>query len=119
MWFSSFHDNILDDVDYLKNNNAFWNAITDLHQKSEFYAVDWFIASLSSLNTIEVDLLGDVRDKRILHLQCHFGMDTISLSKRGEVVTGVDLSDASITKANERLAIPIVDTVYNLSVTEA
>lgn len=46
-----------------------------------------------------MDLLGDIKYKKILHLQCHFGQDTISLSKFGAKVTGVDLSDEAINYA--------------------
>jgi len=53
----------------------------------------------SSLNDIELNLLGDVAGKSILHLQCHFGQDTISLNRLGAEVTGVDLSDNAIENA--------------------
>jgi SAM-dependent methyltransferase len=53
------------------------------------------------LNPVEIGLLGDIRGKRILHLQCHFGQDTISLAREGAKVTGVDLSDKAIQKAKE------------------
>lgn len=55
----------------------------------------------SSLNPIELDLLGDVKGKTILHLQCHFGQDTISLSRLGAEVTGVDFSDKAIEVAKQ------------------
>lgn len=44
----------------------------------------------SSLKHIELNLLGDIKGKNILHLQCHFGQDTISLSRLGAKVTGID-----------------------------
>ena len=53
------------------------------------------------MNSIELHLLGDVRGKSILHLQCHFGQDSLSLARAGAKVTGVDLSDAAIAKAEE------------------
>lgn len=86
--------------DYLEINKAAWNEKTDVHIKSEFYNQDAFLSGKTSLNSIELDLLGDVRNKSILHLQCHFGQDTISLSRMGAVATGVDLSDNAIKKAN-------------------
>ena len=58
-----------------------------------------FLAGKSSLNSIELELLGDVSGKKILHLQCHFGQDTISLARMRAEVTGVDLSDEAIKKA--------------------
>jgi hypothetical protein len=51
------------------------------------YDVEGFIAGRSSLTAIELDLLGDVRDQRVLHLQCHFGQDTLSLARMGAQVT--------------------------------
>jgi ubiquinone/menaquinone biosynthesis C-methylase UbiE len=53
------------------------------------------------LNSIELELLGDVSGKTILHLQCHFGQDSISLSRLGASVTGVDLSDKAIESAQK------------------
>src|SRR5690606_26113745 len=58
--------------------------------------MDGFMYGKSSLKSIELDLLGDVSGKSILHLQCHFGQDTLSLSRMGAKVTGVDLSDNAI-----------------------
>ncbi len=53
------------------------------------------------MNSIELNLLGDVSNLSILHLQCHFGLDSLSLSRLGASVTGVDLSDKAIDKARE------------------
>ncbi len=53
------------------------------------------------MNDIELNLLGNVNEKKILHLQCHFGQDTISLSRLGAETVGIDLSDQSIKKAKE------------------
>jgi ubiquinone/menaquinone biosynthesis C-methylase UbiE len=60
-----------------------------------------FIKGRSSLNSIELELLGDLKGKTILHLQCHFGQDTISLSRLGAEATGVDLSDRAIERAKQ------------------
>ena len=60
-----------------------------------------FINVKSSLNKIELDDLGDVAGMKILHLQCHFGMDTLSLARMGAKVTGVDLSDAAVAEARK------------------
>jgi SAM-dependent methyltransferase len=85
--------------DYIKINRDTWNRKTEIHIKSEFYDMVGFISGKSSLNQIELDLLGDVSRKSILHLQCHFGQDSISLSRLGAEVTGVDLSDTAIENA--------------------
>ncbi len=84
---------------YLEINRKAWNARTDVHIKSEFYDLDGFRAGKSSLNDIERHLLGDIKGKSVLHLQCHFGQDTISLSRLGAKATGIDLSDRAIKNA--------------------
>lgn len=84
---------------YIEINRQSWNNRTDTHLKSEFYDLESFIKGKTSLNSIELELLGDVKGKTILHLQCHFGQDTISLSRLGAEVTGVDLSDKAIENA--------------------
>ena len=81
---------------YLEINKKSWNAKVEPHLKSDFYFVDEFLKGRTSLNSIELALLGDVKGKRILHLQCHFGQDSISLSRMGAKVTGIDLSDKAI-----------------------
>lgn len=84
---------------YIEINRQFWNNRTDTHLRSEFYDLDNFIKGKTSLNSIELDLLGNVTGKTILHLQCHFGQDTISLNRLGAEATGVDLSDKAIESA--------------------
>lgn len=86
---------------YIEINRQSWNNRTDAHLKSEFYGLDNFLKGKTSLNSIELELLGDIKGKTILHLQCHFGQDTISLSRLGAEVTGVDLSDKAIESAKQ------------------
>jgi SAM-dependent methyltransferase len=88
-------------IDYLAINKESWNNKTEIHLVSDFYDVAGFLTGNTSLNSIELTLLGDVTEKEILHLQCHFGQDTISLQRLGAEVTGVDLSDQSIASAKE------------------
>ncbi len=90
-----------EETHYADINKASWNNRVDAHIHSDFYDVPAFIAGKSSLNDIELQLLGDVQGKSILHLQCHFGQDTLSLARMGAQVTGVDLSDKAITEANK------------------
>jgi len=63
--------------------------------------MEGFLQGKTSLNEIELNLLGDIQGKSILHLQCHFGQDTISLSRLGAAATGVDLSDKAIESARK------------------
>lgn len=90
--------------DYIEINRELWNAKAEVHFDTPYYNVKEFLSNKKflSLSYIELDLIGDVKDKRILHLQCHFGLDTISLARLGaKQVTGVDLSNVAIDKARE------------------
>jgi 2-polyprenyl-3-methyl-5-hydroxy-6-metoxy-1,4-benzoquinol methylase len=88
-------------MSYLDINKASWNEKTETHINSAFYDNESFLKGKSTLNSIELELLGDVSGKKILHLQCHFGQDSISLARLGAEVIGIDLSDKAIDKANE------------------
>lgn len=90
-----------EEIDYLKVNQLSWNNRVDTHIDSAFYDLPNFLNGQTSLNNIELVLLGNIEGKSILHLQCHFGQDSISLSRLGAEVTGVDLSDKAIERAKE------------------
>lgn len=87
--------------DFFAANKQSWNKRTAVHVDSSFYDLASFKKGTSSLNKIELEELGDVKGKSLLHLQCHFGMDTLSWAREGAIVTGVDLSDESIEQANK------------------
>ncbi len=89
------------ELNYIEINKKSWNNKTDVHLKSDFYNVEGFIKGETSLNEIELKLLGGIKGKTILHLQCHFGQDSISLQRLGAEVTGIDFSDKAIESANE------------------
>lgn len=86
---------------YIDINRKLWNARTIIHFDSDFYSVKEFIKGGSSLQSIELERLGNIEGKKVLHLQCHFGQDSISLSRMGAKVTAVDLSDQAILKAKQ------------------
>ncbi len=86
---------------YLEINRESWNRRTEKHVDSDFYKNDAFISGASSLNDIELGYLTNLEGKSILHLQCHFGQDTISMSRLGANITGVDLSNIAIERATE------------------
>ena len=86
---------------YIEINRQSWNNRTDVHLKSAFYDMKGFLNGNTSLNDIELNLLGVIQGKTILHLQCHFGQDSISLTRLGATVTGVDLSDRAIECAKQ------------------
>ena len=97
---------------YKEINRTAWDIKTDIHVNSEFYNNTEFLAGASSLKPIEIDLLGDISGKSILHLQCHFGQDSISLSKLGANVLGVDLSAKAIDYAKNMARELKVDTEF-------
>jgi SAM-dependent methyltransferase len=86
-------------------NLRLWNAWTKIHEASEFYDVDGFKAGGTSLWPLELEELGPfvTEGTTLLHLQCHFGLDTLSWARRGARVVGLDLSDEAIALAR-RLA---------------
>ncbi|MGB3801572.1 MAG: class I SAM-dependent methyltransferase [Lewinella sp.] len=89
-------------MDYLDTNRAHWNQRTAAHLTSDFYDVEGWLSGGECLRPIELDLLPrSLAGKSLLHLQCHFGQDTLSLARRGAKVTGVDLSDRAIGAARE------------------
>jgi SAM-dependent methyltransferase len=87
--------------DYLRANLASWDEAVSLHVDSELYDVAGFKAGETSLSEIELSELGPVvgDGTTLLHLQCHFGLDTLSWARRGAVVTGVDFSGEGIRTA--------------------
>ncbi len=86
---------------YFTSNRLAWNQRLSLHLKSKLYDQENFVAGKNSLFPLDQQLLGSVKGKRILHLQCHFGQDTISLARLGAQVTGLDLSDQCIDYARQ------------------
>ncbi len=89
------------DKEYIKINRQAWDTRALIHVKSDFYHHQDFLKGNTSLNDIELNLLGDISGLDILHLQCHFGQDTISLARMGAKVTGVDFSEKAIEIARK------------------
>jgi len=86
---------------YFNANKALWNKKTAVHEHSDFYELEKFKEGTTSLRSVELEEMGEVKGKSLLHLQCHFGMDTLSWAREGAEVTGMDFSDAAIAKAKE------------------
>jgi SAM-dependent methyltransferase len=93
----------MNDQGRMETNRQLWDDWVDLHQRSDYYDVETFREGRSSLRSIELEQLGDVAGRKLLHLQCHFGLDTLSLARMGARVTGVDFSEPAIALAR-RLA---------------
>lgn len=87
--------------DWLSTNRKAWDRRATLHLDSEFYDVDSFKEGRCSLNPIELEALGELDGKSVLHLQCHFGQDTLSLARLGAQATGVDFSPEAISIAKQ------------------
>ncbi|MEJ2759411.1 MAG: class I SAM-dependent methyltransferase, partial [Anaerolineales bacterium] len=82
---------------YLKANQTRWDELTLEHKDSPFYDLEGFKAGKDRLRSIELSELGDVSGKSLLHLQCHFGLDTMAWARCGAQVTGVDFSEEAIS----------------------
>lgn len=91
------------DSDIFEMNRVGWDRRAEVHLHSNFYDVKGFLAGNTSLREIELAELDDVSGSRMLHLLCHFGLDTLSWARRGAICTGVDISPVAIGHAN-RLA---------------
>lgn len=80
-------------------NRRSWNAATVVHNTHRGDQVRFFREGGNTLHREERELLGDLAGRRVLHLQCNSGQDSLSLAQLGAVVTGVDISDTAIAFA--------------------
>lgn len=109
--------------EYLRANRELWNARAKIHEKSQFYDLKGFIRGDQTLDPIEIQEVGDVSGKSLLHLMCHFGLDTLSWARLGARVTGVDFSEEAITmarKISEEVGVPamfVCTNIYDLNET--
>ena len=82
-------------------NRRWWDEVAPVHAASAFYDVDGFLAGGSSLGAVEREAVGDVAGKRLLHPQCHFGLDTLSWARLGAEAVGVDFSPEAVALARD------------------
>lgn len=87
--------------EYFSANRKLWDVKTGIHKDCAFYDMESFRRTRNSLNRFELEALGDVSGKSLLHLQCHFGQDSLSWAHRGARVTGVDFSGEAVALARE------------------
>lgn len=105
--------------DWLELNRANWDARVPVHVASSFYDLDGFRAGRDTVGPIQAAEVGDVSGKRLVHLQCHIGLDTLSWARRGASVSGLDFSAPAIETARTLAAdagIPasfVVSEVYD------
>ena len=86
---------------YFESNRQLWDVRTGIHIASAFYDVPGFIQGESSLRPVERVEMGDVKGLRLLHLQCHFGLDSLSWVREGAIVTAVDFSSRALQEAQK------------------
>ena len=86
---------------YREANRARWDESVAIHAASDFYGVDRFLAGESTLLELDHQEIGDVTGKSLLHLQCHFGLDTLSWARMGADVVGVDFAPSAVRTAQE------------------
>ena len=96
-------------------NRAWWDERVPIDVASEFYDVEGFRAGGSSLRPFEVEEVGDVADRSLLHLQCHFGLDTLSWARRGARVSGLDFSQPAIEAARALAADTGLDAEFSVA----
>jgi ubiquinone/menaquinone biosynthesis C-methylase UbiE len=98
--------------EYFEANRRHWDELVAVHAASSFYDVEGFRAGKCTLKPTELEELGEVRGKSLLHLQCHFGLDTLSWARRGAAVTGVDFSQPAIERARALAADTRIDARF-------
>ena len=88
---------------YYDANKKMWNEFAKEHFKTESdcYNAREFLEGKTNLRKFELEEVGSVKGKKLLHLQCHFGLDTLSWEREGAIVTGVDFSDEAIKLAKQ------------------
>jgi SAM-dependent methyltransferase len=90
--------------DFRKSNLELWNNWAQINAASSTYDLEGFKQGNVGLNPLELAEVGDVAGKTLLHLQCHFGKDTLSWARLGATVTGADFSDKAIELARSLAA---------------
>lgn len=95
-----------DDPGRIAANKAMWDERVPIHVAGDFYGVDEFRSGRQPLaiRPFEVDEMGSVEGRSLLHLQCHFGLDTLSWARLGARVTGLDFSGPAVAAATQLAA---------------
>jgi SAM-dependent methyltransferase len=88
---------------FFETNRRNWEDRVPIHVRDATgaYQIAAFLAGQDKLHPIEAAEIGDVRGRRLLHLQCHIGLDTLALARRGAEVTGLDFSARAIAAAHD------------------
>ncbi|WP_026929596.1 class I SAM-dependent methyltransferase [Glycomyces tenuis] len=92
-------------ADWLDSNRALWDERVPIHASSDPYDVDGFLKGANVLMDFEAGEVGDVAGKRLLHLQCHMGQETLTWARLGAArVVGLDFSEPALKVARELAA---------------
>ena len=93
--------------EWLRLNRAKWDELVGVHLNApEVYNLDRLRAGTASLGTIASDVLAPTEGLNVLHLQCHFGVDTLTIAQRGATVVGLDFSEPAVVAAR-RIAVEL------------
>lgn len=102
-------------MSYLETNRLQWDKRTSIHKDSDFYDLQGFLDGKNKLHALEIEEVGHVKGKSLLHLQCHFGLDTLSWARLGAKVTGIDISPQAIELAQSTAAQAKLDAQFIVS----
>jgi 2-polyprenyl-3-methyl-5-hydroxy-6-metoxy-1,4-benzoquinol methylase len=91
----------MSDLEKIATNQEGFNKRARAHLQSSYYDVERFKQGHNMLRRLEKEELGDVSGKTLLELQCHIGVNSLSLARMGAKVTGTDISDDAIDIASE------------------
>jgi SAM-dependent methyltransferase len=90
----------LEQTAYIEANRAWWDHVVPIHEASQGYDREGFLRGEKPLCPVELEELGPhIEGRSLLHLQCHFGMDTLNWARLGARVTGLDFAPAAIEAA--------------------
>jgi SAM-dependent methyltransferase len=92
-------DGSVPDDEKIAVNRANWDERATFHVGSDFYDVEGFKAGRNALRPFEIDEVGPVEGLDLVHLQCHFGLDTLSWARLGARVSGLDFSPNAVEAA--------------------
>ncbi len=91
------------DEQAIRENLESWDSLAHMHAQgegAEFYRIEQWLAGETKLAPWEIEEVGSVEDKSLLHMQCHIGTDTLSWAREGAIVTGLDFSPSAIEEAS-------------------
>lgn len=98
--------------DFVASNRALWDEWADIHAESSWYDLNAVRSGANKLRSYEIDEVGPVDGRTLLHLQCQIGTDTIAWARRGATVTGVDFSPRAVEIASKLAAESVVSARF-------